>query len=108
MKYINKNLIKFLLFKWKSLIPYASIQRTFIENIKINSGTPPPFDMRCFDPLLEINVLQDKIIEYCPKFLWIKTECDLPQNLCDDDLAEIYARYNYMLIEKIKKIVYKR
>lgn len=104
---MNKQLVKLLLFKWKSLIPYASIQRTFIENIKINSETSSPFDMRCFDPLLEISVLQDKIIEHYPKFLWIKTECDLPQNLCDDDWAEIYARYNYMVIEKIKKIVYK-
>ena len=105
---MNKPLVKLLLFKWKSLIPYASIQRTFIENIKVNSGTPAPFDMRCFDPLLEINVLQDKIIEHCPKLLWIKTECDLPQNLCDDDWAELYARYNYMVIEKIKKNVYGR
>lgn len=105
---MNKSFIKLLLFKWKSLIPYASIQRTFIENAKINSEIPPPFDSRCFDPLSEIDVLQDKIIEYYPRFLWIKTECDLPQNLCDDDWEELYARYNHMIIEKIKKRVYGR
>lgn len=103
----EKQLIKFLLFKWKSLIPYAAIQRTFLENYLINKETPHPFDFSHFNPIVEIDILQDKIINCSNKFKWIKQNCELPQNLCDDDWAEIYARYNYMIIEKIKKIVYK-
>lgn len=104
---MNKQLIKFLLFRWKNLIPYAAIQRAFLENYIINKETPRPFDFSHFNPIIEIDILKDKIIEYHTKLNWIKAECDLPQNLCDDDWAEIYARYNYMVIEKIKKIVYK-
>jgi len=103
---VNKQLIKFLLFKWKSLIPYASIQRTFLENYLINKETLHPFDFSHFNPIVEIDILKNKIIENCPKLNWIKNECELPKNLSDDDWAEIYARYNYMIIEKIKKIVY--
>jgi len=100
-------MIRFLLFRWKQLLPFSSIQRVFIENFKENRNTPCPFDFNIFNPMAEIDIIKAKIIDYKPSLAWSKDECDLPDDLSDEDLGELYVRYNHMLLNKIKKNVYK-
>lgn len=104
----QKEMIKFLLFKWKQLIPFASIQRVYLENFNEDKVTLCPFNFGTFNPMAEINIIKTKIVDHKPSLIWSKIEYDLPKHLSDEDLVELYSGYNYMLIEKIKKIVYNR
>lgn len=99
----KKNFIKFLLIKWKYLVPYASLQQAFLENYKINKQINPPFDLSTVNPLIEIEIIKDKIIKSVPNCMWLKEQCIIPNSIPDDDISEIYSRYNYMCIEKIKR-----
>lgn len=90
------------------MVPFSSIQRVFLECSKTNKNTIPPFDFNLFNPMGEIDLIKAKIIEFEPSLDWSKDEYELPDEMCDEDLNELYSAYNYMIIEKIKKKVYKR
>lgn len=101
----NKNFIRLLLLRWKKLTPFASIQKVYQDNLRVSEETARPFDMRQFSPLREINIIKREIRKIDGKLEWINGSCYTPEELSDEDSSEIYSRFQYMLIEKVKKLI---
>lgn len=105
----KKQLIHFLLERWKNIIGFAAIERVFIatsQHAKANNQSPPemPLPVICL-PCRQIAIIKSRIIEILPEARFIDYEYEAPAPLNTTDFVEVYIADHQQCIEKVCTVI---
>ncbi len=105
----KKELIKFLVNRWRGIAQLAALERVYfatIENAKNNNLAIPtaPIIIQ-FMPCRQIEVIKHRIIDILPEAKFIDYTYEAQAALTPDDFLEMYVADNYQCIGKVEKIL---
>lgn len=107
----KKQLIHFLLQRWRNIIGFAALEKVFIatnQYAKANNQSPPkkPLPVICL-PCRQIEIIKRHIIEILPEARFIDYDYEAPAPLNTTDFVEVYIADHKQCIEKVCTVIEK-
>ncbi len=107
----RKQLLDFLLFRWKTRITFAAIERVYVaaeQFAKTNGISPPTKHMNIgVLPGRQISVIKSLILQILPKATFIDYDYEAPAPLNPDDFMEVFIADHKQCIAKVESLMNK-
>ncbi len=107
----QKQLIDFLIQRWRLMINFAAIERVFIASHKFTKANklPPPEAPPFAIPhaCRQIKIIKQHIIKIIPETEFIDYDYEAQAPLNPDDFVEMFVADHNQCIDKVEKVVSK-
>lgn len=106
-----KQLIDFLIDRWRTIVGCAAAERVCIASLAFakanNLPTPQTPTIIIPKPCRQIEIIKQRIIEILPETKFIDYTFELPSPLDPEDFVEIYLSDHEICIGKVEEVVEK-
>ncbi len=105
----RKQLIDFLIQRWKLLTIFATSERVHVASCRFakEEGLPPPKSLSSMIPMacLQIEIIKQRIIEILPEASFIDYNYNAQAPLEPHDFAELYMDDHYQCMGKVEDLM---